>query len=147
MIFEFKVYDGINQTPAIPLIARGHHELLQSGFSPMETVGNWDHQAVVAFAGDVPVGVITYEFLKWKKVVWVHFGFVAPEVRRQGLYRLLFERVVKAAQKLGAVEIQGGTSVGNEAMLAAARKLGRLPLFITTSFKVPPAPKSKRPKP
>lgn len=140
MIFEFKEYDGINQTPAIPLIARGQSELLARGLAPMETIGNWDQQAVIASAGGVPVGVITYEHMKWRKVVWVHFGFVAPEVRRHGLYGQMFARVVKTAQKLGAVEIQGGTHVDNKAMLDCAQSLGRTPLFITTRFVVPPAP-------
>ena len=144
MIFEFKEYDGINQTPAIPLIARGHAELHDRGLAPLETVGNWDHQAVVAFAGDVPVGVITWELQKWRKVVWVHFGFVAPEVRRHGLYGQLFQRVVQAAQKLGAVEIQGGTHVDNKAMLECAESLGRKPLFITTRFVVPAAKGSRK---
>lgn len=140
MIFEFKEYDGVNQTPAIPLIAHGWSELLARGIAPMETISNWDHQAVVAFAGDMPVGVITFEHLKWRKVVWVHFGFVAPEVRRHGLYGQLFARVVKAAQKLGAAEIHGGTHVDNKAMLECAEKLGRTRSFITTRFVVPPAP-------
>lgn len=144
MIFEFKEFDGINQTPAIPLIARGWAELLDRGLAPMEAVGNWDQQAVVAFAGGVPVGVITWEHQKWRKVVWVHMGFVAPEVRRQGLYGQLFQRVVKAAQKIGAAEIQGGTHVDNRAMLECAESLGRTQLFITTRFIVPPAKAKKK---
>ena len=147
MIYEFKEYDGVNQTPAIPLIARAWQELLARGISPMETIGNWDHQAVVAFSGDMPVGVMTYTHEKWKKVLWVHLGFVVPELRRHGIYKLLWERVVKAAQKLGAAEIQGSTHVDNSAMLECARKLGRTRLFITTRFVVPPAIVSSIPKP
>lgn len=139
MIFEFKEYDGVNQTPAIPLIARAWPEILAAGNGVNEGVHSWDHQAIVCFAGDMPVGVMTYTHEKWRKLVWVHLGYVVPELRRRGIYRLMWERVVKAAQKLGAVEIQGGTSVGNEPMLAVARRLGRTPLFITTRFVVPPA--------
>lgn len=54
MIFEFKEYDGICQTPAVALLTRGHHELLDRGLAAPETVINWDDLAVVAFAGDVP---------------------------------------------------------------------------------------------
>lgn len=143
MICEFKEYDGINQTPAIALIARGWAELVERDLAPGETIGNWDHQAIVAFAGDVPVGVITYELQKWRKVVWIHFGFVAPEARGQGLYRQIWDRVVKAAQKLGAVEIQGGTHVDNLVMLEVAEKLGRQRLFITTRFVLPPAARAR----
>jgi GNAT superfamily N-acetyltransferase len=143
VIFEFKEYDGINQTPAIALMARGVAELQDRGLAPAEIVGNWDQQAVVAFAGEVPVGVITFELQKWRKVVWIHFGFVAPEARRQGLYRQMWERVVKAAQKLGAAEIQGGTHVDNKAMLECAESLGRTRLFITTRFVVPAAKASR----
>lgn len=145
MIFEFKEYDGVNRTPAIPLIARGWNELLENGLAPMETISSWDHLAIVAFAGDVPVGVMTYTHEKWRRLLWVHLGYVAPEVRRHGLYRLMWQRVVAAAQKLGAAEIHGGTHVDNKAMLKCAEALGRVPLFITTRFVVPPAKRSKIP--
>lgn len=146
MIFEFKEYAGVNQTPAIPLISRAWSELLARGISPMETIGNWDHQAVVAFSGDLPVGLMTYTHEKWKRVLWVHLGYVVPELRQHGIYKQLWERVVKAAQKLGASEIHGGTHVDNLIMLEVAAKLGRKPVFVTTRFVVPPAPKSKSPK-
>lgn len=140
MIYEFKEYDGVNQTPAIPLIARAWTELLARGIGTGETIGSWDHQAVVAFSGEMPVGVMTYTHEKWKKMLWIHLGYVVPEMRMQGIYRLLWDRVIKAAQKLGAVEILGGTHVDNLIMLEVAEKLGRKPQFITTRFVVPPAP-------
>jgi GNAT superfamily N-acetyltransferase len=146
MIFEFKEYEGINQTPAVALLTRGHHELLDRGLASPETVINWDDLAVVAFAGDVAVGVISYSHEKWRKILWIRMGYVAPEARRHGVYGSMWERVVKAAQKLGALEILGGTHVDNKAMLECAESLGRTPLFITTRFVVPPAPKSKSPK-
>jgi hypothetical protein len=49
-------------------------------------------------------------------------------------------------EKLGAAEIHGGTHVDNKAMLECAQSLGRTPMFITTRFVVPPAPKSRSPK-
>jgi GNAT superfamily N-acetyltransferase len=138
MIFEFKEYDGVNQTPAIPLIARAWPEIIAAGNGGNEGVHGWDHQAIVCFAGDMPVGVMTFTHEKWRKLVWVHLGYVVPEMRRQGIYRLMWERVVKAAQKCGAAEIQGGTHVDNKAMLECAESLGRTRLFITTRFVVPP---------
>lgn len=139
MLFEFKQFDGINRTPAAPLVLRAGAELYAEGLAPPELVGNWDNQAIVAFAAEIPVGVITYSHEKWRNLVWIHLGYVAPEARRRGLYRLMWDRVVKAAQKLGAAEIHGGTHVDNKAMLACARALGREPLFVTTRFVVPAA--------
>jgi GNAT superfamily N-acetyltransferase len=147
MIFEFKEYDGVNRTPAAPLILRAGAELYAEGLAAPELVGSWNHLAVVAFAGDVAVGVITYSHEKWRNLIWIHLGYVAPEARRRGLYRLMWDRVVKAAQKLGVPEIHGGTHVDNKAMLACAESLGRKPLFITTRFVVPPATNSSIPKP
>jgi GNAT superfamily N-acetyltransferase len=152
MLYEFKEFDGLNQTPAIGLIARAWPEMLAQGTAPQELIGGWDQQAIVALAGDVPVGVITYSHEKWRKLVWIHLGYVVPELRRKGIYRMLWERVVKAAQKLEAAEIHGGTHVHNTAMLECARRLGRAPLFVTTRFQVPaiaapiiqPKPKGKR---
>lgn len=146
MIYEFKEYDGINQTPAVALLTRGHHELLDRGFASPETVLNWDDLAVVAFAGDVAVGVISYSHEKWRKLLWIRMGYVAPEARRHGIYGLMWERIVKAAQRLGALEILGGTHVDNKGMLATAAALGRTPLFVTTRFIVPPAPVVKAKK-
>lgn len=144
MIYEFKEYDGINQTPAVALLTRGHHELLDRGLAPLETVINWDDQAVVAFAGDVAVGVISYSHEKWRRILSIRMGYVAPEARRHGIYGLMWQRVIKAAQKLGAVEILGGTHIDNKAMLECAESLGRTRFFITTRFVVPPAKTKKK---
>ena len=143
MIFEFKEYEGINQTPALALLTRGHHELLDRGLASPETVINWDDLAVVAFAGAVPVGVISYSHEKWRKILWIRMGYVAPEARRRGIYGAMWERVVKAAQRLGALEIHGGTHVDNKAMLECAESLGRTRLSITTRFIVQPAKAKK----
>lgn len=144
MIFEFKEYDGVNQTPAVALLTRGHQELLAQGLAPNELVGSWEHQAVVAFAGNVPVGVMTYTHEKWRRILWVHMGYVAPEARRRGVYRLMFERVVRAAQKLGAAEILGSTHVDNKAMLECYAALGRTRFSVTSRFIVPPAKAKKK---
>lgn len=151
MLFEFKEFDGVNQTPALGLVARAWPEMIAQGIAPQEGINSWDHQAIVAFTGDLPVGLITYTHEKWRKILWVHLGYVIPELRRQGIYRMLWERIVKAAQRLSAAEIQGGTHVKNVAMLECAARLGRTPLFVTTRFAVPPAPiiiaaKAKRTK-
>jgi GNAT superfamily N-acetyltransferase len=138
-IYQFREFDGINQTPAICLIARAWPEMIAQGIAPNEGISSWDHQAIVAFSAELPVGVITYTHEKWRRLVWVHLGYVIPELRRHGIYRMLWDRVIKSAQKLGAVEIHGGTHVDNVAMLECVKRLGRRPISITTRFVVPPA--------
>jgi GNAT superfamily N-acetyltransferase len=140
---DIREYDGPNQTPAVALIARAWPEMLTNGTAAPELIGNWDHQAIVHFIDGVATGLITYEHVKYRKMLWIHLGYVAPEFRGRGIYRLLWTRLIAIAQKLGAVQIQGGTHVGNASMLACAKALGRKELFITTQFAVPPVPKSR----
>ena len=140
-MMSFKEFDGINQTPAIPLIARGWAEMIKNGVASMETVCNWDHQAIIAFddsfGSDEPVGIITYDHQKWRKTLWIAFGYVVPSARRHGVYRALWDRLIGIGQKIGVEKIQGGIHVDNHSMLECSRKLGRKDLFITTSFDVP----------
>lgn len=60
-------------------------------------------------------------------------GYVLPQYRRYGLYTRLYKALVKAAKKRKLKAIYGTIVVGNEAMEAAARKLGRSP--VTTTWK------------
>ena len=153
MKYEVLEYDGLNNTPAVNLIAMAQVELLANGYGPRELQGAWDQQALVAIPvasayrhPHQAVGLITYSHEKWRKLIWIHLGYVAPEFRGRGVYRLLWDRLVIAARKAKALEIHGGTSVKNSAMLECARKLGREQVYITTRFVVPPEPPKRKSK-
>lgn len=68
---------------------------------------------------------------------WTELGYVKPEARKQGLYRMLWESCVYKAREQGVKRIQGGTSYTNTAMQACMRKLGRVEHSIIYDFEVP----------
>jgi hypothetical protein len=143
-MIEIKHYDGPNHTRAVPLIAAAAHELECSGWSSGNLIGSWDHQVILAISDSVEaVGVLTWDHQKWSRTIWVTLGYVVPHFRKSGVYRRMWDELILKARELGVPEIQGGTHVGNKPMLDCATRLGRVPLFITTSFKVPPKPESK----
>jgi GNAT superfamily N-acetyltransferase len=127
-------YDGINNTPAPALIAQAWTEMLTAGTVSNETVSSWDNQALVAFYGEAPAGLLTYDHVKYRKLVWIQLAWVAPAFRRLGIYRKLWDRVVIEARRLEAVKIQGGTALNNTVMREAARKMGRAELYVVTNF-------------
>lgn len=145
---RIELYEGVNNTPALRLLAEAWLERLAAG-DPQETVINWDHCAFVAFTddaspNDTPVGVISFEHIKWRRLLWVQLSYVVPSARRQGVHSLLFEALRKHAAKLGVVEIQSGISVTNTEMIQVARKRGSIAKYTVFSYTMAiPPPVSK----
>lgn len=132
----FRHYEGINHTPALPLLVEAQREMMSSGFMVNETVGSWDNWAIVAFMGLVPVGLIAYENVKWRKIVWISLSYVVPKYRRRGIHTRLFKELRKKALTLEGAprEIQGGVSAKNTVMQSAAIAQGRQATFTVYSL-------------
>lgn len=132
-------YEGLNRTPALPLAEKAQAELKAEGLTENASLISWDHQAFVAFEFDVAVGVITFGHTKWLKQLDISLGYVEPDRRGTGVYRALWAALVVHAQKVGAVEICGSTSVRNQRMRDVAKALGRAEVGVILKFTVPAA--------
>ena len=129
-------YDGICRTPPYPLLLEAHSELLAKGWTDPVTMVSWDNLAFVAFNGDTPIAVLSFAFAKWAKQVDVQIGWVDPQHRRRGVYRLLWERLVEKSRELGAVAIFGSTHVDNKTLQAVAARLGRVQAGVLFRFDI-----------
>lgn len=131
-----KHYDHINNTPAIKLIAYAGVEVIEEGFASGELVCNWDCKALVAFDADHPIGVIAYNKVDFRNIIWISLSYVEPARRQEGVYSALFAAMIKKAAELGVAYIEGGTHVDNKAMLEAMEATRRVQTFITTRYYV-----------
>ena len=122
---SIRYYDGLNNTPALPLAFDGHAELRRDGLVTNTVILQWDQEAVVAFDGDEPVGVIVFQNAKWLKTCLIILSYVRPEARRRGFYRRLLEEVRHRARLAGMVMLESNTHVRNGNLLAAAEALDR----------------------
>lgn len=141
-MIETVYIDQINNTDALVLAIEAHYELMKAGLSnPMQMVG-WDNSAILARTEGhlrtgtimIPAGVITFEHAKWQKRVYIQLGYVKPEYRRQGIYRAMWDELVRKARELNAKQIMGVVSAQNHDMLAAAKSLGRYQHSINLAF-------------
>lgn len=128
---EIKLFDGLNNTPALDLAVRGWADVQERNLGDGSLNVYASLQAFVAYVKNgheiLPVGVMTWEFDKTLKRVWIYQGYTLPEFRGRGVYNALWASMVAhAATELKALSIQSGTHVRNSAMRAIAKKQGRV---------------------
>ena len=91
--------ENINRTPAVLLALKGATEIIEDGFGDSVLLVQWDHEAIIGYVADEPVGVITFSHTKWVRQLDVSIGYVRPEFRRMGLYRAMWSALVAEAQR------------------------------------------------
>lgn len=133
-------FDHINRTPALSLAIQGQAELLEAGLSEPITLVGWDNMAIVAFDVDgEAVGVITFAEAKWANQFDIAIGWVKPSARDCGVYRAMWDELVRVAQTKAVAVIWGNTHVENAQLRAVAKSLGRTETGVIMKFDVPPA--------
>ena len=129
-------YDGLNNTPALPLALEGWHSLVQRGLTDNTIVIGWDDKALVYRKGGVAMGVLTFDLTEWRKEIYVKIGFVLPQYRRKGVYTALFDCLTEYARRKGIKFIVGATLTANAEMRATYKKQGRAEFAIISKFEV-----------
>lgn len=138
--YRVEHFEGVNNTPAVDLAVAGWMELRRQGFTLQAIPLGWDHNAFVAFAGQEPVGVLTYQHLGYVKHVAIGTGYVVPEWRGNRIYDRLWAALVAKARDLKAVAIMSDTHVDNATMRAVARRQGRQETGVVLRYVVEPTP-------
>lgn len=134
-------FEQLNGTPALALAMRGWADVEERGFGDGLLNVYATLNALVGYAENgrdqVPAGVITFEHQEHLNRIWIYQGFVLPEFRGRGVYRLMWNELVLKALELKAAKIQSATHVRNIAMRAVSKKLGRVEDLIGMTFDVP----------
>lgn len=119
-------FASIVNTAALEVAVDAWHALQEAGHCGGLVLISWDDSALLAMhPGGLPMGVITYRAKPEWRAIEVWLGFVYPDFRGRGVYRALWNELVKVAMFEGAAEIVSGTHAANTAMRAVAAKLGR----------------------
>jgi GNAT superfamily N-acetyltransferase len=123
---ETVVVPRIGGTPYAGFAIRAHAALIEEGLSsPDEALVANHHSAVVArLATGEAVGVVTFSAIETNNTIFAWLAFVVPDFRRRGVYRLMHEELVKAAERLGAVGIEAISVAGNVAFNRTATSSG-----------------------
>lgn len=120
-----KRYENLNFTPALPLAVDGWKYLLDNKLCRNTIMVFWDNWAIVAFSGKIPIGVLTFAKSDWQRELYINIGYVLEPWREKGIYRLLWDEIVKWGKELKLACVNGSTAASNEHMRAVAKKLGR----------------------
>jgi GNAT superfamily N-acetyltransferase len=149
---EIKHYDAIGHMPALWLVERAWHALLEAGLGDDgATAAAWDDhlgalvvdldhgaQAIVAFAGDeTPIGLMTWSDQAWCNQVWINLAYVLPEHRRQGVHTAMLAALVEKARELNRPIIASGLSARNAGARAAMKAQGRVESAIVVHLRIP----------
>lgn len=138
--FQIVAYDKLSRSPAALLATKGWVENVESGTGEDTVNVSWDHQALVAFADSVAVGVITWASIEWRREVFVHQAYVLPPWRRRGVYTQLWHALVAKAVELKVPKISLMTHVDNKVMLKVCAKIGLTGEAISMSLDVSAPP-------
>lgn len=109
-------------TPHAGFAVRSHAALIEEGLSdPCEVMVHPDHSAVVArLATGETIGILTFSKNDASNTLFAWVTFVVPDFRRRGVYRLMHEELVRAAERRGCVGIEAVSVVGNAGFNRAA---------------------------
>jgi Acetyltransferase (GNAT) family len=135
-VIEVVHFEQVNGTEALPVLVEGWSALMHNGLADPVQALNWDDEALLARREGEIAGAMSFMHIKHEKTLWVRVGYVRPTHRRRRVYSELWNRLVAIAMERHVREIQGGTSVANTEMQAVNDRLGRVPRFITYSYKV-----------
>ena len=131
---EVVEYKQVTGYPAERFVANLANCIAQAG-SPMNFA--WNNKVLAIVVDGAVVAAIAYNHVEWQRKLYVDLGGVAPEWRRQGLYRRLWERLVERARELDCPTIESSYPVHNTASAAMHVALGRPVVAHVTRFVVP----------
>ena len=110
----------------LPLVAKMSAELYENGWGPPSgTPGYFADEVISASVDGRVVGFISSRIEDKTGSLWVMGGYVLPEYRRLGIYRRLWEELVKFGNEKGCTRIEGTTHMGNSPMRGFYRSVGR----------------------
>ena len=115
----------IGGTPYAGFAVRAHAALIEDGLSdPADILVDAQHRAIVARVGEEPVGILTFIEDTRLNSVFVCVAFVVPDYRRRRIFGLMYEELIKAAERLGASRIEAITATNNVVFPRAADRVG-----------------------
>lgn len=134
---DIEHYEGLDGTPAVVIALRGQADCAAEGGE--QAIGlHWSHNSITASIGGKVVGVIVWiGQVKESRRLWLQLGYVLPEFRGKGIYRVLWKALVEKAVEKKAQHICSATSIDNSVMRAVAKKQGRQEFAIGLRYVVP----------
>ena len=127
-------------TPYLGFAVQAHAALLDEGLAdPTTAMVGWGTSAMVAHVGRdmLACGIITFNHAEWDNRFDIGVGYVMPDYRRRGIYRLMWDELVLEAQRLKVARIYSAVKISNASMMKVATALGRHAESFNVLFEVP----------
>jgi hypothetical protein len=135
---EFRYNQHAGATSAWRLVIEGHHLLMQENRSPTDRGGvatKWDSQIVFALeVGDEVVGALCWDNNTICNSFDVTLAYVEPSSRRLGVFRGMWEEMLKVARQNNVDRIQAPLRFGDDLCFTVLQKIGMLPKRVTMQF-------------
>ena len=109
-------------TPAFALIAEGWNELVQEGMTPDlrgDSPVAWTQQVLFYAREDEIVGVLCFSHDDVCNAYVLSLAYVEPTSRRQGVFRVLWQELVKRASEAGVSRVMANIHESNNVAMAA----------------------------
>lgn len=130
-------YEGLNQSPSVPLAYEGQSLLIKAGLGEDVLTMGWDQNAIVAFHLEHSVGVLVYAEQKHSKSLYVVLSYVKEDHRGKGYFSRMWGELLHQAQaREWCLLIQGAHHVNNHHARAVSKKLGRIETSVTTRYEI-----------
>lgn len=134
-------YKRIGGTRLCAMAIKACNEMIAEGYLDglsVHPVVNSD-QAIAAHDKDTHrlVGLLIFRNDEDREIS-VGLGYVVPDHRRRGIYRMMWNELIQFAQENKLERIYSSTNVKNEPMIAFSKKAGRTLRSYNYVFYVPP---------
>lgn len=125
--------------------AKAHVELFDR-FGPTASHFSYhpSYWSVTAYSHGEIAGLMLFSHEEKAAVLDVRMGYVRPELRRQGLYRQMWDALVAHARTIGVLRIWGGTHVRNVEMRAFWTSVGRPVEGVNGEYVIPQIEESQK---
>lgn len=129
-------FDALKGTPTILLCGEAWVEMLRTNTVDENSLPFHDDDQTVTVLSPEGAAQAFISYIKWGKELWIKCSYTAPESRKKGMHKALFEELKVVAKELGCFYISGGTHITNETMKIVYRKQGMVPVSENWSYKL-----------
>jgi hypothetical protein len=120
-----------------PYFLKKYAELIERGFSNPVLLGSAKTKAIYATVDNQIVAALVFEMHEdIGKTTWVLLSVVNPELRKNGIFKILHGCLEEFSKSAGSKKIASFVHIDNKEMLASCKSVGRELVFYRTEKKL-----------
>jgi GNAT superfamily N-acetyltransferase len=128
-LFDIKFIEDITGHKVVIALAKCMVEIGEK-YKSFDIPIGYGQSAFYIENNEIITGALSFRKLEYESTYWIYCAYVDPVVRRRGIYKAMYNALLKRAEKEHIARISGGIAINNTTMIHAAKSVGRIPISI-----------------